>query len=182
MGPIEDLFRFVAIRDPQPSTRPVVVRSPSFDPAAPSKMHEEIVSAGFYQERAAVAGAYLIRPDSLASNPEDRPGRPRFVGSLAQAGAPISQLSELLMAKGDRLACTEVTTLASAMLTKFVSFTGWINKAGPGVAGPGFVRFCGNITVGVDTAGTLALLPDVCTKVAPSELSRILPGIKAMGL
>jgi hypothetical protein len=84
-----------------------------------------------------------------------------------QAGALISQLSELLMAKGDPLSGTEVTTLASAMLTKFVTFTGWINRAGPGVAGPGFDRFCGSIMVGVDTAGKLALLPTCVQRLHP---------------
>jgi hypothetical protein len=49
-----------------------------------------------------------------------------------------------------------------------LSFNGWINKAGPGVTSPGFVRFGGCVRVGVDWAGALALIPHTCAVVSPS--------------
>ena len=74
-------------------------------------------------------------------------------------------------ALGSQAACSfggESQEIPGAGTWHMLSFNGWINKAGPGVTSPGFIRFGGYILVGVDGAGGLALIPSRCYVVSPS--------------
>jgi len=138
MAPAEDVFRFISIRDPQRISRPIVLRAPSYDPDAPSRLHEAIVSAGSLQARTAAADAYSTNPSDFAATPADRPNPPRFVRTLSLAGAPISQLSRLLLARGDRLAGKSVAELGRTMLAAFADFQpGGASTNGSGEGEPG---------------------------------------------
>jgi len=73
-------------------------------------------------------------------------------------------------ALGSQAGCSfggEDQEVTNAGIWHLLSFNGWINKAGPGVTSPGFVRFGGCLLVGVDR-GALTLIPTQCIVVSPS--------------
>jgi hypothetical protein len=110
----EDVFRFVAIRDPQRSVRPGILLARAFDAAAPSRLHVSLEAARSREERASQADAYIAVPARFTASPPDRPSAPRYVGSLGDMALPLRVLDEALTDRADRLDGSEIAGFVRA--------------------------------------------------------------------
>lgn len=88
----EEVFRFVAIRDPQRPARAGAIRAPAYDPAAPTNLHQALRNARDTAARGVVADNYI------SANPPQR----RFVASLQEAPEVIRDLDRELIGSLDR--------------------------------------------------------------------------------
>ncbi|WP_199545713.1 hypothetical protein [Streptomyces sp. N35] len=112
MGPIEDVFRFVALRDPEPRRNgPRRLAAPAYDPAAPTALHLRLVRAAGPRERAEAAGEYLRAPFNVVSGEGgDRRERPRFIAGMTQVPAAIREVNDELTKAGDRIPGKRIAT------------------------------------------------------------------------
>jgi hypothetical protein len=110
----EDVFRFVAIRDPQRRVRAGVLLAPAYDPAAPSRLLVTLEGALTRQGRSSQADSYVADPSRFAADPPDRLDRPRFIRLLAQAPAPLRLLDAMLTARSDRVGGSEIVDFVRA--------------------------------------------------------------------